>query len=374
MSSNPFYLITRQTELEAFLRRIEPVDEIALDTEADNMYHYRNRICLFQVRAEDEIVLIDPLSNLKLDSFFERIREKALLMHGSDFDLRLMFERIGFSPLRLFDTMLAAQLLGRTKIGLGSLVEDYCEVSLPKGHQKSDWSQRPLPGKMLLYAAQDVQYLFEIKETMQKELEERGRMEWFRQRCQWQIEVGALGFGERDEHSWRIPGSRTLAGRGLACLYELWTWRERAAEKADLPPFKILNNPYLLEIAKAVEKKKKPTDDWHKVVPPKILGRHGAALEKAVERGFSLDPSSLQRKPRSPVAREPLSKEELQRQDLIKEARDDCASELGIDAALIANRAQLILLSRKPETLDQILLPWQAELLREAVSELSPGS
>ena len=137
--------IDRQEDLNALVGRLKPLKELALDTEADNMYHYHNRICLFQLHAGGTIWILDALAGLDLDTFVDSLRPKRLIMHGSDFDLRLMADRYRFRPAEIFDTMLAAQLLGLRQIGLGSLIEHYFGVTLPKGHQKSNWSRRPLP-------------------------------------------------------------------------------------------------------------------------------------------------------------------------------------------------------------------------------------
>jgi ribonuclease D len=356
-----YRLIATQTEVDELLRELEPVSEIAMDTEADNMYHYRNRVCLLQIRWGREIVLVDSLADLDLEPLFHLLEKKPLVMHGSDFDLRLLSGLCNFSPTQLFDTMLAAQLLGMEKIGLSSLVEHYFGVTLPKTHQKSDWSQRPLPEKMLEYAEQDVFYLFELRDVMEARLVELGRMEWMRQRCEWQLNSGTTGFSPRDDNAWRISGARTLRGHGLTVLYELWHWREAEAEKADRPPFKIINDNFLFAMAKAVQEgSKHPQEE----IPPSLRRRFGKALKQVIQLGMDRDPGSL---PPSPPARDrpdPFSTEELKRQEAIRAVRDQAARELQIDSSLIANRSQMSLLAREPQRLEEVLLPWQADLLR----------
>ncbi len=365
--SSEFEWIERQDDLDKLVRHLKKYDELPLDTEADNMYHYRNRICLFQLRAGQETFLIDALAGLDFTGFVRLLEGKLLIMHGSDFDLRLMADHHGFQPARLFDTMLGAQLLGLSKIGLGGLTEHYLGIEMPKGHQKSDWSRRPLPEKMLLYAAEDVLYLLEIRARMESELRTKGRVEWLRQRCSWQIEAARAGFGDRDENAWRLPGANRLGPRGLAVLHELWHWRERSAEKADLPPFKIINNQFLMDIARAIDRD--PKGDWRKIVPARLFSRHRRALEKAVKQGLALDPATLPRRTGEPRTRHPFTAEELERQEALREERDRRAEELGIDPSLIANRAQLAILSRESVDADDLLLPWQADLLKEVLTE-----
>lgn len=356
-----YRLIASQPEIDDLVDQIAPEPEIALDTEADNMYHYRNRVCLLQIRWGEEIVLVDTLvPDLELTPLFRSLETKRLIMHGSDFDLRLLSGLCDFNASEIFDTVLAAQLLGLEKIGLGSLVENYFDVVLPKAHQKSDWSQRPLPEKMLDYAAQDVLYLFELRDRMQHQLSELGRLEWQQQRCEWQIAAGTTGFASRDENSWRVSGARYLRGVGLTVLHELWHWRDREAEKLDRPHFKVINDNFLLTVAKAVQTEDR---DPLAAVPGSLRRRHGKGMIEAIRRGIDLDPQTLPELPsrERPV---PFSPEELRRQESIKTIRDQAAEELKIDASLIANRTLMSTLAREPGRLDELLLPWQADLLR----------
>lgn len=357
-----YRLISTQTEVDLLMREIETVSEIALDTEADNMYHYHNRVCLLQIRWGEEIVLVDTLApDLDLIPLFRLLERKYLVMHGSDFDLRLLAGLCDFAPIEIFDTVLAAQLLGLEKIGLGSLVEHYFEVVLPKAHQKSDWSQRPLPEKMLDYAAQDVLYLFELREKMEAALDDLGRLDWHRQRCETQLAAGVTGFAGRDENSWRISGARYLKEKGLTVLYELWHWRDGEAERLDRPHFKVINDRFLLDIAKAAQEGE---NEPLRGMPPGLRRRHGKAITQAVARGLERDTDTLPAPPASRGRPEPFSPEELKRQEQIKNVRDRAAADLKIDASLIANRSLLAVLAREPERLDELLLPWQADLLR----------
>jgi ribonuclease D len=363
--SKAYEWIDRQEELDTLVDIIANFDEVPLDTEADNMYHYRNRICLFQIKAGDRIFLVDVLEDLDMRGLMEVFRTRLLIMHGSDFDLRLMADHYSFRPERLFDTMLGAQLLGLPKTGLGGLVEHYVGIEMPKGHQKSDWSKRPLPKKMLDYAAEDVLYLEEIRKKMLAELKRKKRVDWLQQRCEFQIEAAVDGFGEKDENAWRLAGSTRLPPRSQAVLYELWHWRERSAEKADLPPFKILNNNFLVDVAAAAGRSS--GTEWHKALPARLFARHRKALEKAIQRGRERDPDSLPSRPNEGRRRQPFSAEELERQEALRELRDRKATKLGIDPSLIANRTQLAVLSRNQTKMDELLLPWQAELLREGL-------
>ncbi len=357
-----YRLISTQPEVDELVREIGSVAEVALDTEADNMYHYRNRVCLLQVRWANEIALVDTLADgLDVEPLFRLLESKRLIMHGSDFDLRLLSGLCSFQASELFDTVLAAQLLGLERIGLGSLIEHYFGVTLPKAHQKSDWSQRPLPDKMLDYAAQDVLYLFELRDKMEAELEELDRISWQQQRCEWQVSAGAMGFAERGENAWRVSGARYLNERGLAVLFELWHWRDAEAERIDRPHFKVMNDAFLLEIAKAVQAgESQPLER----IPASLRRRHSKKLRRVIASGLERDPATLPSAPNGSGRPTPMSPEELKRQDVLKEFRDRLADELKINSSLIANRATVATLAREPNRLDELLMPWQADLLR----------
>lgn len=348
--------------MEALIEHLRVQPLIAIDTEADNLHHYETRVCLIQVSAGGRQFIVDPLAGIDLAPFFELLAQKTLLMHGSDYDLRLLWDLTKFRPAEVFDTMLAAQLIGRERIGLASLLEDYLGINHPKDSQKADWSRRPLPPKMLNYAAGDVAHLFDIHRILTDEMTRLGRLEWHRQKCRWQIEVATVGFPEENIHAWRIGPSRGMPPRALAALYELWHWREAEAKRLDRPPFKVMSNDYLAKLAHAV------ADGSYREVFERLPNglRRGPSrgLMEALERGAERDPKSLPR--RDPQGRrpDPLDAEELARQDRIKAHRDRVASDLKIDATLIASRSQIAQLCRAPAEADKVLQPWQVELLR----------
>ncbi len=365
MNSAPSYtLITAPAQLEPLYAALDRVAEIALDTEADNLYRYRTAICLLQIQAGRDIYLVDLLADLPLGELWPRLAQKHLVMHGSDYDLRLLRGLCDFRPASLFDTMFAAQLLNIPRFGLAALLEQHFGVKLDKDHQKANWSQRPLDRDMLDYAAMDVHFLPALRDQLTAELERLGRLDWLRQKCQWQIAVAGEGFAGPDENAWRIGGSEKLGGRGLAVLNQLWHWRERWAEKLDTPPFKVTGNEMLMRIARAA-------DDGlpiQEVLHIHLGRRHDRlfpSLADAVRQGFSTDPRTLPRRERRRDYA-PLTPEELARQDRIKTERDRLAQGLNLDPTIIATRSQLVQIARAPAVIDEVLLPWQAALLKSA--------
>ena len=206
ISRPPVYtLIDQPAQLAPLLAALDRVDEVSLDTEADNMFHYRTRVCLLQFLVGKEIFLVDALAPLPLEGLWSRLVEKHLVMHGSDFDLRLLHDLCRFQPHSLFDTMLAAQLLGLARIGLASLLDQHFGVTLDKEGQKANWSKRPITPKLLNYAALDVWHLPALRDILKRELKKLGRLEWLEQQCRAQMISGFEGLGRLNFGSAGMP-------------------------------------------------------------------------------------------------------------------------------------------------------------------------
>jgi ribonuclease D len=370
VNATPVYqLVENSAQLAPLLAALDRSEEASVDTEADNLFHYRTRVCLLQFLVAGEIHLVDVLApGLDLEPLWERLATKHLLMHGSDFDLRLLHDLRGFRAKSMFDTMLAAQLLNRQRIGLAALLEEHFGVTLDKDSQKANWSKRPLTKKLLDYAALDVFHLPKLRDILTHELAKLDRLEWLDQQCQRQIDNALSGFPGNDENAWRIGRSERLHSHGLAVLHAVWHWREEWARKLDVPPFKVTGNDLLMKIAEAAD---------HGITGQAImentnLGRRherlGPSLAAALEAGFARDPHTLPRRRGRNPDLQPLSASELALQDRLKADRDRVSARIQLDPTLIANRAQLALIARAPSKLDEILLPWQADLLRHEPS------
>ena len=320
-----FKLVDQPGQLVPLLGAIDAADEVVMDTEADNMFRFRVRVCLMQFFVGEEVYLVDALSQVDLAPLWPRLERKHLVMHGSDFDLRLLHDLCGFRARSLFDTMLAAQLLGYSRIGLASLIEDTFGVKLDKDGQKANWSKRPITQKLLDYAALDVWYLPALRDTLSRELKRLGRIDWMDQQCRAQIEAGINGFSPPGENDWRIGHSERLRGHGLSVLHAVWHWRQEQAQRLDTPPFKVCSNEFLLKLATAAETG--GTED--SVLAGVNLGkRHGrliAGLAAAVHQGLKRDPRTLPRRPGRDPNHAPLTQSEIALLDRIKEDRDRIA-------------------------------------------------
>jgi ribonuclease D len=364
-SSPPSYLLLDQPgSLTPLLSALEKVHEVSLDTEADNMYHYKTRVCLLQFLVGGEVFLVDVLApGLKLEPLWKVLADKHLIMHGSDFDLRLLHDLCRFRPKSLFDTMLAAQLLGVPRFGLVALLDQHFGVALDKDGQKANWSKRPLTPKLLDYAALDVWHLPALRDILKRELKKLGRSTWIEQQCEAQIAAGFEGFAPATENDWRIGRSERLRGPGLCVLHAVWHWRESQAQRLDTPPFKVCGNTLLLKIADSAEAGDSEATILNSVHLGKRHERIFPSLTAAVRAGLARDPKTLPRRPGRDPNHVSLNQDEIELQDRIRGDRDRVAKELEIEPTLIANRSQLSQIARQPRSVGDILLPWQAELL-----------
>src|SRR3977135_2116138 len=177
-------MIQTDSQLAELLPKLEAIARIAVDTEADSLHCYFEKLCLIQVSVPGHDYLVDPLASLDLAPFAAALTPKEIVLQGADFDLRLLRRSMGFEATRIFDTVIAARLLGIRSFSLAALVEKFFGVTLVKGSQKANWAKRPLPRHMAEYALNDTRYLLPLAEKLEAGLRERGRLEGFRQSCE----------------------------------------------------------------------------------------------------------------------------------------------------------------------------------------------
>lgn len=350
-------VICTDEQLAKLLEQLRGAQWVALDTEADSLHAYPEKLCLIQVCTEAGAWLVDPLSDLRLEKFFALLRKHELIMHGADYDLRLLRKHQQFVPSRVFDTMLAARLLGHRKFGLGDLVKHYLGITLEKGPQKANWAKRPLTPRMERYALGDVEYLKPLSARLKHELELKGRLGWLEESCARLVADCARTNSVNADSAWRIKGSARLNRRGLAVLRELWLWREKEALAANKPPYFILSHELLIAIAAAAADSRRVQH----LVPGRFSNRRKDALLKAVQRALALPPEQ-QPEPVRPEST-PLSERERARFDELKRRRDARAAQLGIEPSLIASRQTLVRLAQSWHQHAAKLMSWQRELL-----------
>ncbi|MCP5059899.1 MAG: ribonuclease D [bacterium] len=341
-----FERIETQSELEALSRDLMKQKVVAFDTEADSFYHYFDKTCLVQVATKKRIALIDPLAlggPAELQPLAPVMASPDIrkIFHAAEYDLFVLKRDCGFVFANLFDTMISAQLLGYPAIGLSALIERHFGIKLPKDEQRSDWSARPLRDSQLTYAAADVTHLIQVTKLLEKELKKAGRLDWAHEEFEtltqrkWpEREFDRLGY-------LRIKGARALDPKSLSVLREMFLVRDKRAREIDRPPFKVLGNRALLEIA---ERKPKTDAALSKVkgVTDLILRRFGPEILAAVARGAEKNHGPVPKKAATngPVRRR-MDRATEKRVAALKRWRTGRAKELEMDPGVLCPNATL---------------------------------
>lgn len=351
-------MINDADKLNRFLHTVRSAEWIALDTEADSLHAYPERLCLMQFCTAAGEELVDPIApGMDLAPLFEALSGHRILMHAADYDLRLLQKHHRFVPGAIFDTMLAARMLGVKSFGLGNLVEQFLGIKLEKSSQKANWAIRPLTPKMERYARDDVRYLKALVDRLAADLKSKGRLAWHQEWCTRLIKDSTMVSEPDLDAIWRVKGSSFLNRNGMAVLRELWHWRESEARAAGKPPFFILSHDKLVEIAAAAVNGQTVAT----LIPRHLSERRRRGVTAAVEKGRSVPQEQL---PHLPVRKSRRPTEPEKRRCLQMERRRDLrARELDIDPTLIASRSVLWELARDWDKASADLMSWQRELL-----------
>lgn len=369
MRHQPIYIDTPEGA-DAYLDSIAKNEVIALDTEGASFHRFIDRIYLLQLSTRDSTAVIDPLP-LATPAGLGRLLESErteVVFHDADYDLRLLRQDYGWQVRNIFDTRVAAQLLGIKSFGLAALLERSFGVKLDKKHQRADWSMRPLTAGMLEYAAQDTMYLLDLRDQLAGELRAKGRWSWAEEEFT-RLEETRWD-GDDDANAFlRIKGARDLNRRELAVFRELVHWRNEVARRADRATFRVIGNEPLMDIART-----RPTTREGlaavKGMPRGLLERAWSDIAAAVERGIAVPEGELPRFPRAP--RWDRDPDFDARVSALKTARDAAATRLELDSGVLCARDRLETVARKnPRTLDELTAI--GELRRWQVSELGPA-
>ena len=366
----PLYIDTTPAA-DRFLSAVEQSTTVAVDTEGASFHRFVDRIYLLQMSTRDSTAVLDPLAIGKPAALGRILESDAIekVFHDADYDLRLLHQDYGWNTRRLFDTRVAAQLLGIRAFGLAALLERSFGLKLDKKHQRADWSMRPLPRDMLDYASQDTMYLLELRDRLAAELESSGRWSWAAEEFErlegtrWEQPEG------EDTGYMRIKGARDLDRRELAIFRELVRFRDGIARELDRATFRVAGNEALF----AVAKERPQTLDALvsiKGVPRGIAERRGAEMLAAVRRGMEVPEDQLPKFPRAP--RWDRDADFDNRVNALRTAREEAAQRLGLDPGFLCAREKLETIARKrPQTLEELaevpdLRRWQIEVLGPA--------
>jgi ribonuclease D len=352
---------------------------VALDTEGASFHRFIDRIYLLQVSTREKTAIIDPLPIGTPSELGALVEDPSveIVFHDADYDLRLLNQDYGWQIRNVFDTRVAAQLMGIRAFGLAALLERFFGLKLDKKHQRADWSMRPLSADMLEYAALDTMYLPDLRDRLKTALENAGRWSWAREEFD-RLEHIKWAADDDDTAFLRMKGARDLNRRELAVLRELVNWRNGVAAELDKASFRVMGNEPLFDIARL-----QPRDaaglSAIKGMPRGILERRAPELIAAIERGLAAKDSDLPRFPKS--QRWDRDPEFDVRVSALKTARDAVAEKLDLDTGVLCARERLEAVARaQPRTLadfDTIseLRRWQVDVLApDFLKALAPHS
>jgi ribonuclease D len=350
-------VIDSAAALDALLPALRQAPWIALDTEADSLHSYPEKLCLLQISLPGRDELVDPLAGLDLRTLFKELGRHELILHGADYDLRLLHRGHGFVPKAVFDTMLAARLLGHAQLGLDALAFRLLGVQMEKGSQKANWARRPLTDRLLSYALNDTRHLKPIADRLRAELERTGRLTWHQESCARLLEDSTRPRVIDHSEAWRLKGSSRLEPRAMAVLRQLWLWREGEARRLGRPPYFVLSHETLVALAAASIH----TETGHSSSPGRISPRWRKGIEGAIKAGLAVPEADWPVAERRVGPR--LSRSQKRRYDDLRRRRDEQATQLGLDPSVIASRAALVALAAGGELQPGGLMCWQRELL-----------
>lgn len=339
---------------------------MAVDTESNSLYAYRERVCLIQFSTISEDFLVDPLAIddlAPLGPVFENERIEKVF-HAVEYDLIGLQRDHNFYFVHLFDTMLAARILGRSEVGLGSILEAEFGVTLDKRQQRANWGERPLPQRLLDYARLDTHFLIPLRDRLEAELHERGLLqlarEDFRRAAQVRSDLnGRSAENGRPLDCWRVSGAHDLEPQQVAVLQELCRYRDGIARIQNRPLFKVINDRTLLAIAASLPA---TLDDLSRLpgMSDGQMQRHGNRLLQAVSKGLKAEPLYPPRSPRP-------NERYLRRLDHLRTWRKQTAEKMEVPSDIVLPRELMHALAeigpRTAEELAEIMRdsPWRLE-------------
>ena len=330
----PYTLVATNGCFHAMMKRIRGARRLAIDTEADSLYHYFEKVCLLQLSTDNETFIIDPLTVTVVGELAPLMADPSIekVFHAAGYDVFCLRRDYDFTFINIFDTHLAGSLLGYEFLGLSAMMETLLGVHHPKGCQRDDWSHRPLQAEQLEYAAMDTHHLLCLRDALEKELRLKDRLEWALE------EFAATAAAERSEKEFdtegfrRIKGFHSLDVRKRLVLRALYLFRDDAARKLDAPPFKVMNNSVLTDLAcqpplSAQELFKRPGISF------RVARKFGAEIVDLIATAGAEDPAILNLPPRPAI--KPPSRTSRYLLELLKKWRLGKAEELKLPVGVI---------------------------------------
>jgi ribonuclease D len=349
-------VIATQSAFEEMIDRLLEGPIVAVDSESDSLYSYYEKVCLIQFSIPETDYVLDTLAVRELErlgSLFADLRVEKVF-HAAEYDIMVMKRDFHFEFANIFDSMVAARILGWKHVGLGSILEDRFGVRLDKRFQRADWGKRPLTPELIAYARDDTHHLIALRAIQKAELERLGRLDEAHEEF---ARLTRVMWSEREfdpNRYWTFEGARELDPVGLGILRELYQFREHHAEQEDRPPFKVISESTLVQLSRSRPRTLKDlaavggVGDW-------LVRRYGRGILEMIEKGFAAPQRSAPRVAGRNFQRMP-DNATRQRYARLKEWRRDRAQARGVEADVVVSNDVLLTLARKnPKTRDALL-------------------
>lgn len=369
---NPILVYNRKT-LAQMMAHLSQQSTIALDTESDSLFRYYPKVCLIQISTYADVsntgpvvdYLVDPLRGDDISPLALVLENAAIekIIHAAENDILLLQRNFRFTFQNVFDTQLAARILGWKRLGLAAILEEHFGVISDKRMQRTDWGQRPLTPQQLAYAQVDTHYLLALRTLLAEQLEHTARWEEAQEAF---AQLSQLRYDQRAEVErsfWQMKGVRDVPRDALGVLESLWQWRESEAQRRNRPPFKVMNDELLVKLALRRPVKLEELFQMAGVSAQQING-YGPALLQAIAAGSKRPPSSPPRA--RPRLEETLDPVVTQRFEALRRWRTGIAEARGVTPDIIFTNEILIeIAQRAPQSEADLLAipaigPWKA--------------
>lgn len=297
----PLQMVDTSDQFVTLVDTLARQDLIAIDTESNSLHAYQEQVCLIQVSTRERDFVVDTLALDNIALLGDIIANPAIekIFHAAEYDVMCLRRDYDFAFSNLFDTLAAVRILGWKKVGLASILADKFDVRLSKRHQKADWGRRPLSREMLRYAQADTHYLPTLRDDLLQLLADGGYLDEAREIFAELERLGPHPGNHDPDGFWGVRGAFDLAPKERAVLREVWRYRENMAQKNDKPPFKIVGDLALSELATEHPTHLSDLDHLENLHPGQIR-RFGHGLLRAVKRGLHASPPKPPRRPPRP--------------------------------------------------------------------------
>lgn len=368
MSTTPpdYFLIDNQSKLQTFQQENQGITWICFDTEFIGEKRYQTSLCLIQVMTERGLYLIDPIEVRDLYPLLHFLEDESVvtITHAGENDYRLLHAQYDSIPKNVFDTQIAAGFVGhKYPVSFRKLVESELDITLNKSHAVTDWESRPLSNKQIQYALDDVLPLYDLWQSLQRQLEQRGRLHWAKE------EFGVL---ESAEFYFRDPNHEVLKSelmkslnkREKIFLMRVLNWREETAERRNHSREMVLPNRMLSHLVRGIASGKDALYR-NRRLPDKVISKYGEMFEELFREPPTEAEKELLKQIKKPEDDDP--REEMLQELLYLLVRYKCM-ELDITPLMVMPKNAIKKLKDGDEELDRSLdAGWRRELLGDAL-------